>query len=134
MTPWRGLSVVLLGFVLASCVPPGGRFGGRDWELLGEQVVDFRVERDRINVGRRENRFSALRIAVKGAPLEMRDMVVIFADGTKFSPNLRARFQENSWSRDIDLPGERRALRSIEFTYRSIDRREGRATVMLYGR
>jgi len=35
---------------------------------LAQRVADFRVERDRINVGRREGRFSALRIAVKGAP------------------------------------------------------------------
>ena len=84
--------------------------------------------------GRREGRFSALRIAVKGAPLEISDLVVTFDDSKTFSPNLRARFEENSWSREIDLPGDRRVIRSVAFTYRSLDRRDGRATVMLYGR
>ncbi|HEX9787224.1 MAG TPA: hypothetical protein VGB09_04320 [Candidatus Binatia bacterium] len=140
MKLWRGLSVLFLGFLIASCVTePGrpGRPGGpgaRGWELLGEQVADFKKERDRIDIGRREGRFSALRIAVKGAPLEMYDMVVTFEDGKTFSPNIRHRFAENSWSRDIDLPGDRRAIRNVTFTYRSTDRRDGRATVMLYGR
>lgn len=145
---WQSVSILLLGVMLASCVPGGrsgdGRFGrpgdGRSgdsrggWELLGEQTADFRTDRDRINVGRSDGRFSALRIVVRGAPLEMSNMVVTFGDGKTFSPNLRARFAENSWSREIDLPGDRRVIRSVEFTYRSIDRRDGRATLMLYGR
>jgi len=139
MRYWHGISVCLLGMLMAGCIPPDGRYrnggyGGGGWELLGEQTADFRAERDRIDVGRREGRFSVLRIVVKGAPLEMSNMIVTFDDGKTFSPNLRARFQENSWSREIDLPGDRRVIRSVAFTYRSLDRRDGRATVMLYGR
>ncbi len=139
---WRMLSVIGLAFLMANCVPPGGyrddrrgvARGNQGWELLGQQQADFRADHDRIDVGRREGRFSAIRIEVRGAPLEMRDIVVTFGDGRKFSPNLRARFDENSRSRVIDLPGDRRVIRSVVFSYRSIDRREGRATVMLYAR
>jgi hypothetical protein len=120
--------------LLAGCVATDGPYGSRGWELLGEREADFKVERERIEVGRREGRFSELRVAVKGAPLEMYDMVVTFADGNTFSPNIRHRFEENSWSREIDLPGDRRVIRSVDFRYRSPNRREGRATVMLYGR
>ncbi|HYT54706.1 MAG TPA: hypothetical protein VEQ38_08340 [Verrucomicrobiae bacterium] len=130
----RILWVLLFGLPLAACAVTDGPYGGRGWELLGERVAEFKVDRDRIEVGRREGRFSALRVAVKGAPLEMYDMVVTFADGNTFSPNIRHRFEENSWSREIDLPGDRRVIRSVDFRYRSIDRREGRATVLLYGR
>ncbi|HEY3167189.1 MAG TPA: hypothetical protein VGK57_08175 [Candidatus Binatia bacterium] len=130
----RILWVLLFGLLLAACAVTDGPYGGRGWELLGERVAEFKVDRDRIEVGRREGRFSALRVAVKGAPLEMYDMVVTFADGNTFSPNIRHRFEENSWSREIDLPGDRRVIRSVDFRYRSIDRREGRATVLLYGR
>jgi hypothetical protein len=134
MRVWRGLWVLLLTLLLAGCVATDGRYGGGGWELLGERVAELKVDRDRIEVGRREGRFSTLRVAVKGAPLEMYDMVVTFADGKTFSPNIRHHFNENSWSREIDLPGDRRAIRSVDFRYRSTDRREGRATVLLYGR
>lgn len=134
MRLWLGLSTLCLSCLLAACATTGGGYGGRGWELLGEREADFRVERERIDVGRREGRFSELRVAVRGAPLEMSNMVITFGDGNTFSPNIRQRFEENSWSRDIDLPGDRRVIRSVEFTYRSLNRREGRATVMLYAR
>lgn len=134
MKIWRVLGMFLFTALLAGCAATDGYYGGRGWELLGERQADFKVERDRIDVGRREGRFSELRVAVRGAPLEMYDMVVTFADGTTYSPNIRHRFDENTWTREINLPGDRRVIRSVDFRYRSPNRREGRATVMLYGR
>jgi hypothetical protein len=71
---------------------------------------------------------------VQGAPVEIDNMVITFGNNEKFSPNLRHRFDERSTSRVIDLPGDRRTIKSIDFNYRSIDRREGKATVAVYGR
>ena len=134
MEVWRKLWMLCLGILMAGCVVNDGHYGGGGWELLGQREADFKMERERIDIGRREGRFRELGVAVRGAPVEIYDMVVIFADGNTFSPNIRHRFQENSWSREINLPGDRRAIRAVEFRYRSPDRREGRATVMLYGR
>ena len=130
----RAFWIPLFGLLLSACVITDGPYGDRGWELLGERVAEFKVDRDRIEVSRREGRFSKLRVAVKGAPLEMYDMVVTFSDGTTFAPNVRHNFTENSWSREIDLPGDRRVIRSVDFRYRSTEPREGRATVLLYGR
>ena len=134
--------LLLLGLVLAGCEPLRDRYGSgplasRDregWELLGQGEADLRSDRDRIQVGRREGTFRALRLVVRGAPLEMSDMVVTFGDGQTFSPKIKQRFDENTSTREIDLPGERRAIKSVDFNYRSLNRREGRATVYLYGR
>jgi hypothetical protein len=134
MKLWRALWIPLLGLLLSACAVVDERYGGRGWELLGERVAEFKMDRDRIEVGRREGRFSTLRVAVKGAPLEMYDMVVTFADGNTFTPNIKHNFNENSWSREIDLPGDRRVIKSVDFRYRSSAPREGRATVLLYGR
>ena len=149
MRLWRTLWIPLFGVLVTACVVADEPYGGGDWELLGERVAEFKVDRDRIEVhaaspvlvprnmrgvGRREGKLSTLRVAVKGAPLEMYDMVVTFADGNTFSPNIRHHFNENSWSREIDLPGDQRVVRSVDFGYRSTDGREGRATVLLYGR
>jgi hypothetical protein len=138
MKHWLGCGVLLLGFVLSGCAATGGGYyggrGGGGWELLGQGEADFKKDRDRINVGRREGNFRELRVVVRGAPVEIYDMVVTFADGRTFSPNMRHRFEENSSTREIDLPGDRRAIRYVDFAYRSPNRREGRATVMLYGR
>jgi hypothetical protein len=61
-------------------------------------------------------------------------MVVTFNNGETFRPKIKEFFDERTSSREINLPGDRRGIRSVDFDYRSADRREGRATVYLYGR
>ena len=106
----------------------------RQWQLLGRQEVNFRGDHDRIEVGRSEGRFKELQVRVDGAPIEMRKMVVTFANDETFTPRVRPRFEANSQTRNIDLPGDRRTIKSIDFDYASLDRRQGRAIVEVYGR
>jgi hypothetical protein len=131
------LSFLLTGLLLVGCVEPQWRYGGESvsgWQLLGEREADLQRDQDRIDVGRREGTFREIRIAVRGAPVEINRIVVTFTDGKTFSPSIRERFEQNSSSREIDLPGDRRSIRSVDFSYRSPDRRQGKATVMLYAR
>jgi hypothetical protein len=95
--------------------------------------VSFASERDVINVGAHEGRYTAVKLEVDGGNLEMYDVRITFGDGKSWSPATRLRFHEGSWSRTIDLPGDARAIRRITFRYRSEGRR-GRAWVRVYGR
>jgi hypothetical protein len=106
----------------------------RDWELLGRREVDFRNDRDRIDVGRSEGRFSQLQVRVKNAPIEFSDMVVTFQNDETFRPKLRHRFTEGTGTKTIDLPGDRRGIKHIDFRYKSIDRRDGKGVVEVRGR
>jgi hypothetical protein len=128
-------SVGLLVIVLTFFAFLGGSWAAPKvrWKLLGQQTVDFRRDRDTIHLGDRAGRFRALMFKVDGAPLEVRNMVVIFGDGSRFRPDIRHRFREDADSRVIDLPGDRRYISQVDFVYRSVSRREGRATVSLYG-
>ena len=131
------LGILLTGLLLVGCVEPHWRYGGESvsgWQLLGEREADLQRDQDRIDVGRREGTFREIRIAVRGAPVEINKVVVTFDDGKTFSPSIREHFDQNSSSREIDLPGDRRSIRSVDFSYRSPDRRQGKATVMLYAR
>lgn len=102
-------------------------------ELLGQLEVDFRADNDVIEVGRREGRFQKLRVIVRGAPIELRDMKVIFEDDSVFDVSRRSRILRENSDVVIDLPGERRVIKRIAFQYRSVNRREGKATVLVYG-
>jgi hypothetical protein len=104
------------------------------WESLGRKQVDYKRDRDSIDVGRREGKFKQLQIRVDGAPVEIRNMVITFGNDETFSPNLKHRFDENSRSRTIDLPGDRRTIKRIDFNYSSPDRRDGKGTVEVLGR
>jgi hypothetical protein len=104
------------------------------WEVLGRREVDFKNDHDQIDVGRREGRFKQLQLRVKNAPIEISDMVITFQNDETFKPTLRHRFEEGSGTKSIDLPGDRRAIKRIDFRYKSIHRREGKGTVEVLGR
>ncbi len=132
MKRYLSSGILSLALVLTGLGVAAGAQGR--WELMGRREVDFRGDHDRIEVGRHEGTYRQLELRVEGAPIEMYDMTVTFANGEKFKPNLRHRFAEGSGSRVIDLPGDRRAIRRVDFSYRTINRREGKARVALYGR
>jgi len=104
-----------------------------EWELLGMRRVNFAVDHDAIEVGVREGTFNAIRIEVGGGTLEMYNIQITFGNGETWSPDTRVLFRQGSWSRLIDLPGQARVIRKIEFWYRSRVRR-GQATVRVFGR
>jgi hypothetical protein len=107
---------------------------GGQWQLLGEQEVDFKNDRDRIDVKRSSGPYRELRIEVRDAPIEINEMIVTFGDGEKFRPKTKARFREGRGSHVINLPGKRRSIDGVEFVYHSISRREGKGKLLLYGR
>ena len=102
-----------------------------NWELLGSRRVSFAGEKDVITA-KHQGRFRAIKLEVEGGNLDMYNIRLVFGDGTTFSPDTRVEFREGSWSRTIDLPGDARVIRRIEFWYRS-ELRRGRATVKVYG-
>jgi len=102
---------------------------------MGARQVDFRSDHDVIRVDG-QRRFNSILIAVEGADVEMSNVSVNFANGDHFNPELRLVFEGNSRSRIIDLPGEARDIRNIEFTYRTLRRggNDDKAVVHVYGR
>jgi len=103
----------------------GGHAGARDhgaepggnWHKLGERWVDGAHDRDVIAVGAREGSYRRIMIVVEQSPLEMYDVTVNFTDGGRYTPATRHVFGANTRSHVIDLPGNRRTIRSVEFSY-----------------
>lgn len=104
-----------------------------NWELLGSREVAFKDESDTIEVTAKEGRFVAIQFKVEDGNLEMYDIKVVFGNDESYSPEVKHEFKEGSRSRQIDLPGEARVIRKVEFWYKS-RLREGKATVNLYGK
>ena len=124
-----GLAIITLCLLAA-----GYAKGATGWERLGSRDVDFRGDHDRIEVGRNEGRFKQLQIRVKDAPIEITNMVVTFGNDERLNLKMNHRFAEGSGTRSIDLPGDRRTIKRIDFNYRSISRRDGKGSVEVYAR
>ena len=102
-------------------------------EQLGCRKVGFLVDRDVVPVGRLEGRYKSVRLSVVGNAIFLNDVKVVYANGNVDDYPVRMQVPAGSQTRDIDLKGERRAIKSIELTYRSRPSFKGRATVCVIG-
>jgi hypothetical protein len=111
---------------------PSFQWDSRGWTMLGEQRVSGRVDRDRINVGRYEGRFTKLTLVVLDSDLELLDFTINFADGTRYEPRVQHYFRENARTRVFDLPPGEQLIRNIDLKYRNLAG-GGNARVQVWG-
>jgi len=105
-----------------------------DWVKLGSKKVNFKADKDVINVGANDGRFAKLKIVVTEGKLNMHRMVVHYGNNTKEAIELRHNFAKGSGSRVIDLKGEKRIIKKIVFWYDTKNKANKRATVTIFGR
>lgn len=103
------------------------------WTRLGERIVRHGVDHDTIMVTGAQGRFRSIALRVEHSSLELYNIVITFGDGSTFSPTTRLVFAENTESRTIDLPGELRVIRRVDFYYANIPA-GGRAQMELWAR
>jgi hypothetical protein len=123
------LTVGLICTTIAGAAQSRGR-----WQLLGDADAGFEYDQDRLNVGRNQGPFRQLRIEVRDAPVEIREVTVTFGDGKQFKPRIPARLNPGRESHVIDLPAGRRSIDAVTFVYRTINRHKRNGKVLLYGR
>jgi len=93
---------------------------GRDWIELGcQQVTLFGKDRDTVRVGRREGRFKAIRLHVRGADVEMLDLKVIYANGQPDDIPVRNFIRAGDRTRPLDLKGWERSIAQVDLVYRT---------------
>jgi hypothetical protein len=108
--------------------------GHEHWEQLGCQKVGFLVDRDVIRVGRRDGKFSAIRLEVSGNTVYMNDLKVVYGNGAPDDIPVRSEIREGGQTRALDLKGRgERAIDRIEMTYRAKPNFKGSATVCVSG-
>ena len=124
------VSVVLLfGFV---GVARADRWDNKGWVKLGEREVNGKIDRDRIEVGKYEGKFTKLTMYVEKSELELLDFEVTFGNNEKWHPEVAFFFREGTRTRVIDLPGDERVIKSINLKYRNVPG-GGRAKVEVWG-
>ena len=82
-----------------------------DWVKLGEQTVSLGQDHDVIAVGRREGRFKAIKLIVRGNDVFIEDLKVTYGNSQSEDLVVRKRVPANSESSPIDLQGEARFIR-----------------------
>jgi hypothetical protein len=103
------------------------------WVKLGEREVNWKVDHDVIDVGRQEGKFSQLRLRCTQGDLELYKMRIYFVHGDPFTPDTKVHFHEGERTHSIDLPGDARTIKKVEFSYRSESRHDP-AVIELLGK
>ena len=130
---------ISIAFIMAAVVIPLFSFTKtkdvpQRWEHLGKRKVNFKLDRDAIQVGRFEGFFTALQLKVKNGRINMHKMVVHFHNGKTTEIELRENFTDGSESRVIDLPGNVRIIDKVVLWYDTKGFSLSRAVVELWGR
>jgi hypothetical protein len=104
------------------------------WELLGQRKVNFGVDRDVIPVTVTEGTFSKLKLTVLHNGIELLDLKVFYANSDVQDIAIRKYIAAGGETRVIDLTGEERVIRKVQFIYETKGRKPVRATLQLWGR
>ena len=124
-TPW--VVAVLLLLALMSPIAHAKR-----WILLGTAHVDKSEDHKTIHVGSEAGSFHKIQLHVNGGAVEFQRVVVHFANGTHEELPVAERVRSGGKTREIELPGEHRAIDSVELWY-SKENFDARPEVSLYG-
>ncbi len=114
--------------------PPAGipSRGGPAWEMLGERRVDLKLDRDVVQVGRWDGTFTRIRLKVINHDIELRDVTIVYGDGSVDSWPIRRRVRDEEEGPVFDLRGRRRVVREVIMTYRATNPLS-RTTVQVWG-
>ena len=102
-------------------------------ELGCKQVALFGRDRDTLPVGRREGRFKAIRLHVRGADVEMLDLKVIYANGEPDDIPVRHVIGRGSGRVPSTLGAGSGASIGVDMVYRTVPNFKGLARVCVEG-
>lgn len=122
------LAAMLIAVVLA---PLSARPVQADWVELGRTTVQGRGGTDRINVNSNAQ-FRAIQFTVQRSAVRIRDVVVRFTNGRRYTPGIRELYLQGNRGRRIDLPGNSQRIQSVTFRFGNIPSGR-RATIILSG-
>jgi len=107
--------------------------GAGSWRFLGERVIDFKAEKDLINVTGADG-FRKLKFKILDAPVQMKDMKVVFENGEVQDIPLNFKMEQGHESRVIDLKGAVRRIKVVYFNYKTAKFGfKGKGKLILFG-
>lgn len=119
-------TLIMVGIALSS-------FDMSMWRIIGQKEAAYGPDRDVLFV-KGNDIFSAVKIKVVDAGLNMKDMGIHFENGQIQHVPLQKNFHQGEESRVIDLPGNKRRIEKITFLYDTKGVMKGKANVIVFGR
>jgi hypothetical protein len=106
----------------------------KDWVKLGSRVVNMVADHDEIMVTVKDGLFTKVRLKIMKAPIHLKNINIIFGNGTNKNVVFDKKFAPGSFTRVIDLTGNKRIIKKVKLNFKSVPKGKGRAVVTLFGR
>ena len=118
----------------ATAQKPGVVIGDEPgWQKIGETVASFKTQDESIAVIGADE-FSALKIKVEDAPLEIERLQVFYESGEMEEIDVKKKIQAGEESEVFRLKHPDRDIQKVAFTYNTVPNAEGeKADIELYG-
>jgi len=112
-----------------------GQGRGPAWTLLGSRTVTDKKDHDTIAVTAARGSFNKIKLEVAGHAVDFQRVVIHFRNGDDQKLELRNTIPAGGSSRDIDIEGTNRIIKSIDFWYdANTIGKGGHAVVKTFGR
>jgi hypothetical protein len=105
-----------------------------DWVELGSAKVEGRVDHDEIWVTALRGDFTAIKLRVEDEGIEFDHVIVHYGNGRNEELEVRDFIKAGGETRAIDLSGNDRVIRKVDFYYKSNPETKRKGKVILYGR
>jgi hypothetical protein len=131
------VSSIALTLIGGSALADGFYMNGNEqgsWVRLGKVTASHTADHDKIKVDGRNDDFRKLKFRVTDSPLNMHKIIVTYDNGGSERLDVRENIARGGETREIDLQGGKRSIRTIEFWYDTKGLLNGRAEVIAYGR
>jgi len=103
------------------------------WHKIGEVFVDFKKDRDEINVVGAD-KFASLQFQVTDAPIHLMKLEIVYEDGGTKTFDTDMILEAGAESKAIDLKGMENDIKKVIFVYHTVgDRHDEKAKVELWG-
>jgi hypothetical protein len=119
------LAVTILGAQLRAGQQP-------QMVLLGSGRVNGSLDHDTIQAGQ-QGTFRAIQLRVNGGAVNFLRIIVQYGNGTRSEIQVRSNIPAGGSSRIIDLPGDRRVIKRVDFWYTKANWGPTLPRVTLYG-
>jgi hypothetical protein len=125
----RVLIALFLGFAVVTTA-----FAAGQWALLGTRAITERDDHETISLMSARGDFHRIKLGVAGSTVAFHRIVVTFAHGSRQVVDLKDEVRAGSRTHGIDLTGDDRVIRQVDFWYTMKSNGTNGALVHLYGR
>ncbi|WOT05656.1 DUF2541 family protein [Shewanella youngdeokensis] len=123
-------TTLLMAVMLVFAMP----VSAAQWEMLGTRTVKRNLDKDVMQVSIAEGGFRQIKITVKRSPVNIKRIIVQYANGSLDELKVRSVIAAGGETRLLDLRGGKRAIRNITFFYETIEKGRGKSIVTAWGR